>query len=100
MKIIQKKEEQPKKVSFDCPVELLERLDKMADRAGLARQHLIVNLLSCGVNTLEASRMVGIFHLALLLRDMENNMLKWADKVEKSEVKGLDIRSSMPKTTK
>ena len=100
MKIIRKEEGETKKVSFDCPVDLLERLDKMADRAGLARQHLIANLLSCGVNTLEASRMVGVFHLALLLRDLENNMLKWADKVEKSEVKGLDIRSSMPKITK
>ena len=42
-----------KKVSFDCPIDVLERLDKLAKRGDIPRSKLIANLVEVGVETLE-----------------------------------------------
>ncbi|MDH4319521.1 MAG: hypothetical protein OEV64_14120 [Desulfobulbaceae bacterium] len=83
-----------KKISFDCPVELIERLDKLASYADLPRQKLIVNFLELSVDFVEQTKKVGILHLTLLLRDFQYNAREWAAKIRKAEITGIDIKDN------
>jgi len=80
-----------KKISFDCPVELLEKIDQLAEFGDIPRQKLITNVLEVGVEYLDATQKVGILHFALLLRDLGEYMNKHAEKMKKTEIKGLSI---------
>lgn len=75
------------KISFYVPVDVLERVDRIAEKADLDRTKLIVNLLDEGTKTLEACGKVGILQFTLLIRDMSDKLAKWADRINKKEVK-------------
>ena len=70
---------------------VLERIDKLAEFADVPRQKLIVGMLDAGVDYLESTKKVGILHLALLFRDLGEYLKKHADKMKKTEIKGLNI---------
>jgi len=80
-----------KKITIDCPLELLERVDRLAEFGDVPRQKLITNLLDVGVDYLEATKKVGILHLALLVRDLREYAVKHAEKMKKSEITGVTI---------
>ncbi|MBA3004547.1 MAG: hypothetical protein FP813_11970 [Desulfurivibrio sp.] len=83
------KKVETKKISIDCPVGLLERIDKLAEFGDVPRQKLIINMVEAGVDYLESTKKVGILHLALLFRDLGEYLKKHADKMKKTEIKGL-----------
>lgn len=85
------KKVETKKLSIDCPIDLLDRLDRLADYGDIPRQRLIVNLIDVGVDYLEASRKVGILSLVVLMRDLKKNATIWADKISKSKIDGFDM---------
>lgn len=79
-----------KKVSFDCPVDVLERLDRLAKKGDRPRSKLIANLVEAGVETIEDCEKVGLLQLTLIIRDMKNSMSDWAKKMrERKDFDGL-----------
>ena len=86
------KKKETKKVSFDCPVDLLEKIDTLAEYGDLTRQKLITNLLEVEADTLLKCKKVGVLAFTLLVRDMKEDMSKWAKKIrEKTSLNGFSI---------
>lgn len=80
-----------KKVTLDCPLVLLDRIDRLADFGDIPRQKLIANLLEVSVDYLEATKKVGVLSFAILMRDLGENATKWAEKISQIEVKGIKV---------
>jgi high-affinity K+ transport system ATPase subunit B len=73
-----------KKITFDCPEDLAERIERISELGGVPRSRLVLNLVEVGVDFLEDTRKVGILHLAILMRDagvkLKELSKKWKDK--------------------
>ena len=69
--MIKDKKEQKaiRKITFDCPEDLADRIDRLAEIGGQPRSKLILGLVEVSVDFLEDTQKVGILHLAILLRD-------------------------------
>jgi hypothetical protein len=81
-----------KKISLNIPVEVLDRLDKLAETADMDRSRLIVNLLDEFSKTLMATRRVGLLQLSVLIRDAGETLKQWAKKVsQQTKFKGIEI---------
>jgi hypothetical protein len=63
-----KEQKSIRKITFDCPEDLAERINKLAEIGSIPKSKLILNLVEVGVDFLEDTQKVGILHLALLLR--------------------------------
>ena len=77
------------KITFSCPPEIAERIDRLANKADLTRSKLILNMVDEMSKTLELTGKVGILQFALLLRDASASLMKWANKVKSIKVKPL-----------
>ena len=75
------------KITFSCPPEIAERIDRLANKADLTRSKLILNMVDEMSKTLELTGKVGILQFALLLRDASASLMKWANKVKSIKVK-------------
>jgi predicted DNA-binding protein len=73
-----------KKITFHCPDDIAERLDRLAEKGDIPRSKLVLNMVETMVGFLEATQKVGILHLAILLRDasdkLKESSKKWKDK--------------------
>lgn len=78
-----------KKITIDCPVKLLERIDRLAEFGDLPRQRLITNLMEVGVDYLETTKKVGVLHMTLLIRDFIESAKVHAKRMQNVEIKGL-----------
>ncbi|SHI13066.1 ribbon-helix-helix protein, CopG family [Desulfofustis glycolicus] len=79
-----------KKVSFDCSVELLERLDKLAQKGDIPRSKMIANVVEIAVDTLEDCQKIGLLQVSLLMRNMGEYLKSWSKKMkEKKDLEGL-----------
>jgi len=84
----------PKKNEIQFTVNLetdvLGRLTDMAEHGGLSRHKLIVNLLTVGIEEIELMKHVGIFQLAVIVRNMiatpENVKSRKSDETKASEM--------------
>ena len=86
------KKKETKKISLDCPVDLLEKLDILADYADMPRQRLIINCLEVDTDTLLNCKKVGVLAFTLLIRDLGEDMSKWAKKIrEKTTLNGFPV---------
>lgn len=74
------------KISLNIPVDVLKRIDKLAERAEMDRSSLIVNIIDETSKTLENCGKVGILQLTLLLRNLGEKMSEWAESVKKRKV--------------
>lgn len=58
-----------KLMTLNLPTEIVARLNIMADYAGLSRHRFLVNLLEVGIDDITLFKYVGIFQIAVLIRD-------------------------------
>jgi predicted DNA-binding protein len=74
------------KTTIACWVDkkFVDRLDKLADKAGLTRAKLAENLLEIGVDQLEVLKTLGIMSTALVFRDLKENLKKWSEQQSKN----------------
>jgi hypothetical protein len=76
-----------KKISFYVPVEVLDRLDRIAEVADMDRTRLMVNILDEMSKTLLSTKKVGLLQISVLLRDLS----EWGKKVAKqTKFKGIE----------
>jgi predicted transcriptional regulator len=73
-----------KKITFHCPDDIAERLDRLAEKSDIPRSKLVLNMVEMSVDFLEKTQKVGILHLAILFRDagekLKDVSKKWKDK--------------------
>ncbi|OPY82157.1 MAG: Ribbon-helix-helix protein, copG family [Syntrophus sp. PtaU1.Bin005] len=73
-----------KKITFHCPDDIAERLDRLAEKGDIPRSKLVLNMVETMTGFLESTQKVGILHLAILLRDagekLKDVSKKWKDK--------------------
>jgi hypothetical protein len=85
-----KEQKAVKKITFDCPADLAERIDKLSEISGLPRSKLVFNLVEIGVDFLESTQKVGVLHIALLFRDagekLKDLSKKWKDRKSISDL--------------
>ena len=51
---------------------LIERLERLADRGDLNRQRLAQNIIKTGLEELESAKKFGLTHVAITIRDMKD----------------------------
>ena len=76
-------------ITFRCPQELADRIDRLAEKADIPRSRLINNILEEITRSLELSGKVGILQFILILRDMDHALTTWAKKVKSKKVEPL-----------
>jgi hypothetical protein len=69
--MIKEKKEQKamRKITFDCPEDLAERIYRLSEISGVPKSKVVLGVVEVGVDFLEDTQKVGILHLAILLRD-------------------------------
>jgi metal-responsive CopG/Arc/MetJ family transcriptional regulator len=60
---------------------LLERVDKLAEKAEVTRSKLIGNMVEMTTKSLERADAFGILSIAILLRDFEVSMKAWVNQM-------------------
>jgi predicted DNA-binding protein len=58
-------------VGFALKIELIKRLDRLADVGGLSRGKLICNIVEAGIDFLEACEGWGVFAIRKIFNDMK-----------------------------
>jgi len=77
-----------KTISVKLNVKRIERLDKLAKRAGISRHQLMVNMIDVGISEISMASKVGFFQVGLAIRDL----LKLKQKPEPGEEKPLPLK--------
>lgn len=73
-------------VSVRFTPDIIERLDRLAHKAGLDRTSLMTNLIETGVVALENSEKVGLLQIGILIRDLEYTLKDWATGWKKKQI--------------
>ena len=71
-----------KVVTIRLSSEDLDRLQRLADKAGMTRHRLITKLITTGIETLEDLEKVGVVQLALMARNAEEYLKSFGKKKE------------------
>ena len=78
--------EEPKgrKITFHCPDDVAERLDRIAEKANIPRSRLVLNMVEIMLDFAEMTHKVGILQMSLLFRDagvkLKEAATKWREK--------------------
>ncbi|MBW2108891.1 MAG: hypothetical protein JRI36_09535 [Deltaproteobacteria bacterium] len=78
-----------KKISLNIPTEVLGRIDTLAEKAGIDRTRLMVNILDETSKTLIATEKVGILQFSVLMRNLSEWLEKWSKSVKSKKVEPL-----------
>lgn len=62
--------------------DLVDRLDSLAERAGITRSKLLANMIEMNVTSLERADSAGILPLVLLMRDLQEGLRGWCRQIE------------------
>lgn len=77
-------ESKGKKITFHCPDDVAERLDKLAEKGDIPRSKLVLNMVETMTSFLEATNKVGVLALAVMFRDARDKLKdagkKWRDR--------------------
>jgi len=57
--------------------DLNEGLQRMANKAGISKNKLMINILKMNLASLECQQKIGVLDIALILRDMGDYLKRW-----------------------
>lgn len=77
------------KISFNIPIVINDRLEKLAQEAEIDKTRLMINILDQASQSLEATGKVGVLQFALLIRNLGEQLQKWAKTVKAKKVEPL-----------
>ena len=77
-----KKSDKYEKISFHCPADIAERLERMSKVADVPKSKLVLNLVNASLETMEECEKVGILQFSLLIRDMRDKMKEWSKNIK------------------
>jgi metal-responsive CopG/Arc/MetJ family transcriptional regulator len=81
-----KDEENKQRVQIRLDHDLVERLDRLAEKADMNRSRLIENMILECTNSLELTKKVGLLQTAVVLRNMGETLSAWGKKLGKKKV--------------
>jgi len=67
-------------IAFRCSEEIVERLDRLAEKGEIPRSKLILNMVEIMLDYAEFTQKVGVLQLGMLFRDASTNLKKAAQK--------------------
>ena len=67
--------------------DLIDRIDILADKAGLTRSKITKNMLEVCVSHLEVMNTLGVLSTAVVFRDFKEKIAKWCEKESKMMAK-------------
>jgi predicted transcriptional regulator len=80
-----------RKITFHCPEDVAERLDKLAEKGDIPRSKLVLNMVEVMLDFSEMTKKVGIFQMSLLFRDAGEKLkevaVKWREKTSIKDLK-------------
>ncbi len=76
-------------ITFRCPKEVADRLNRLAEKADIPRSKLVGNIVDEISKDLEICGKVGILQFTVIIRDMKKNLEAWAKKVKSKKVESL-----------
>lgn len=80
-----------RKITFHCPDDIAERLDRMAAKGDIPRSKLVLNMVEIMLDFAEATQKVGILQMSLLFRDAGSKLKELANKWrERTSLKDID----------
>ena len=78
--------EEPKgrKITFHCPDDVAERLDRIAEKGDIPRSKLVLNMVEVMLDFAEMTNRVGILQMSILFRDagmkLKEVAKRWSEK--------------------
>ncbi len=69
-----------RKITFHCPEDVAERLDRLAEKGDIQRSRLVFNMVEIMLTYAEMTEKVGILQLSLLWRDASEKLKEVATK--------------------
>jgi len=73
-----------KNITFHCPIEIADELDRIAEKGDIPRSKLILNMVETMLSFLKTTEKVGILQMSILIRDAAEKLKdagkKWRDK--------------------
>ena len=76
-------------ITFRCPKEVADRLNRLAEKADIPRSRLVGNIIDEVSKDLENCGKVGLLQFTIIIRDMKKNLSIWAKKVKSKEIEPL-----------
>ena len=70
-------------ITFKTDIKTLDRLTRLADKADIPRSKLVANIVEEISLTLDATNKIGILNLIIILRDMNDFLTGWVEKMKK-----------------
>mgnify|MGYP001327175566 CR=1 FL=1 len=69
-----------RKITFHCPEDIAERLDKIAEKSDIPRSKLVLNMVEIMLDFAELTQKVGILQMSILFRDAGDKLKEVANK--------------------
>ena len=86
-----KEEVKGRKITFHCPENVAERLDKIAEKSAIPRSKLVLNMVEIMLDFSEMTKKVGILQMSILFRDAGDKLKEAASKWrERTSLKDLE----------
>jgi Ribbon-helix-helix protein, copG family len=80
-----------RKITFHCPENVAERLDKIAEKSAIPRSKLVLNMVEIMLDFSEMTQKVGILQMSILFRDAGDKLKEVANKWrERTSLKDLE----------
>ena len=73
-------EDKIKKIVVYCPVDLLERVDRIAMKGGLNRSKLVLNMVTAMIEYFELCESFGLVDVILLIKGGSEKLKEWVRK--------------------
>jgi len=84
-------ESKGRKITFHCPENVAERLDRLAEKSDTPRSRLVLNMLEIMLDYAEMTQKVGILQMAILFRDAGEKLKEvaktWKEKNSLKDIK-------------
>jgi predicted transcriptional regulator len=79
-----------RKITFHCPENVAERLDRLAEKGDIPRSKLVLNMVEVMLSFAEMTKKVGILQMSILFIDAGEKLKEVATKWrEKTSIKDL-----------
>jgi hypothetical protein len=83
-------EDKIKKIVVYCPVDLFERVDRIAAKGGLTRSKLVLNMIGAMVDYFELCESFGLVDVILLIKGGGEKLKEWVRKTKGNLVVNLN----------
>ena len=79
-----------RKITFHCPENIAERLDRISEKSDIPRSKLVLNMVEIMLDFAELTQKVGVLQMSILFRDagakLKEVAHKWREKTSLKDI--------------